>query len=147
MPRPIERSNDQSHGYRIYRFVTPLEPGAEMTLCFGLASKASRDDEQLQEMSPDGARLHMGRLTPGIGYTANSTFLAETDDRLARQRYGLSPRPRLPGFMDRAALHYNCVSADSDLIDFEATICTDRDQQAVASGRLLREWMAGDRRC
>lgn len=72
----------------------------------------------------------------------NGTFLL--NDLFPRLGYSFAKEQKHPS--DSMALKNNYGAIDSDLIDFEGTISTSKDQIALAPGYLVKEWVENDRR-
>lgn len=72
---------------------------------------------------------------------ASTTFL-KTD---VFPRLGYLDRSRSFPYPEDADLSYTYTSEDADLIDFEATVSTSKDQIAIATGYLQKEWSENDR--
>ncbi|MFK7811914.1 MAG: ABC transporter permease/M1 family aminopeptidase [Maribacter sp.] len=72
----------------------------------------------------------------------NGTFLL--NDLFPRLGYSFNEDKKHPD--DSLALQNNYAAIDSDLIDFEATISTSKDQIALAPGYLVKEWEENDRK-
>lgn len=71
----------------------------------------------------------------------NGTFLKH--DILPRLGYFASSEKSNPHDSTSLKNHYQAI--DSDLIDFEATISTSKNQKVIASGVLQNEWQENDR--
>lgn len=148
--RPSEIEHEDARiGYRIHRLAEPLAPGGELLLEFDLGylrdgfGNAGRDTAIVD----NGSFLHSNGYLPSIGYNRDGE-LADDDDR---KEQGLPERERTPDLDDEAARANTYIASDADWIDFEATVCTDLDQIAIAPGYLQREWTEDvggrERRC
>jgi ABC-2 type transport system permease protein len=82
------------------------------------------------------------RWLPAIGYQP----VLELTGGEERKRFGLAPRPPLPGPDDAAARRYRFAARDADFIHVDAVIGTAADQVAVTPGVLRRSWTENGRR-
>ncbi len=71
-----------------------------------------------------------------------STTFLKTD---VFPRLGYLDRSRSFPYPEDADLSYTYTSEDADLIDFEATVSTSKDQIAIATGYLQKEWSENNR--
>lgn len=136
-------SDDPTYQYRIYRFATPMAPGAAGSLRFvterhqrGL--RANGDDTNL---IANGTFLNNFALLPQIGMDRTGLL----DDRVTRRKYGLPPELRLPKLEDLSATRRNYVG-NAAWVRSDITVSTDAGQTPVAPGRKVADATAGGRR-
>ncbi|QDZ06411.1 aminopeptidase [Sphingomonas panacisoli] len=135
--------NDESLKYRIYRFATPLAPGATGTMTFrterwqrGL--RATGDDTRL---IANGTFLNNDELTPQIGMNRDALL----GDPVTRRRYGLPSELRMAKLEDTSAQRRNYVG-DADWVRSNITVSTDAGQTPIAPGRKVSDTTANGRR-
>ncbi|AHE53383.1 ABC transporter permease/M1 family aminopeptidase [Sphingomonas sanxanigenens] len=143
LPGATLQSNDADAQYRIYRFATPLPPGATGTLGFrterlqkGL--RANGDDIRLVG---NGSFLNNFEFAPQIGM---SRFGLLTD-RVKRRKYGLPAELRPAKLEDLSATRRNYIG-DADWVHADITLSTDADQTPIAPGRRVSDVIRGGRR-
>lgn len=136
--------NDKRLGVQIYKFKTPLAPGAETTLTVDLEqpTRGFENSGSNTEIVYNGSFINSVSLLPLIGYQPNGEITRDQD----RKKYNLAPRERMADRDDAEALKQNYISNDSDWIDFEATVGTEADQIAIAPGYLQKDWTENGRR-
>ena len=131
-------SRDKFFGYTIYRFDTPLAPGAVMNFDYTV------------HVQPHGFPLNggdtaivyngtffnnMGAL-PQFGYNAGR----QLQDKNDRRKYGLPDLPPMPPIDDRAQWNNSYISSDADWVNFETIVSTTSGQIALAPGYLRKQW-------
>ena len=82
------------------------------------------------------------RLLPFIGYQPGFEVSGDAE----RKRYGLPPKPTMPGPGDAAARRYQSPFRDGDRMHVETIVGTAADQIAVVPGMLRRSWTENGRR-
>lgn len=135
--------NDADAQYRIYRFATPLAPGAAGSLAFRthrqtVALRANGDDTQLVG---NGTFLNNAEFAPQIGMNRDGLL----SDRTKRRKYGLPPELRKAKLEDVSAQRRNYIG-DADWVWSDITVSTDADQTPIAPGRKLSDTVSGGRR-
>ncbi len=135
--------NDADLQYRIYRFATPLAPGARGTLTFhatrwqrGLV--ANGDDTRVVG---NGTFLENREFSPQIGMSKDGLL----QDRSKRRKYGLVPELRPAKLEDRTAQDRNLLF-NTPWVRSDITVSTVASQVPVAPGRLVSDSVAGGRR-
>ncbi len=135
-------SHDTRHAYRIYRFDTPLAPGATTRLDFtsqiwrrGFANSGAATD-----IVDNGTFVNNFTFAPLIGMDRGSLL----QDRTARRRQGLPDELRMPRLEDLSAQGRNYIGAD--WVNSRITISTSADQVPIAPGNKLSDEVKGDRR-
>lgn len=143
-PPAKETKNDEEMGYRIFTLDQPLQPGQTLTLAYDLryAPKGFTNSGVSTTIVENGTFLN-SRALPSFGYSANG----ELSDDDTRRKHGLPPKERMADVDDLQARRNTYISHDADWIDFDAVVCTDPDQRAIAPGYLEEEFDRGDRRC
>jgi ABC-2 type transport system permease protein len=135
-------SNDEKFGYRIYRFDTPLAPGATSVLTWKSqvwhrGFPAGNPDTDIIE---NGTFANNSDFAPIIGMNRNSLLT----DRAKRRRQHL-PDELLPAKLeDMSATAHNYIHADWVMSDI--TFATDADQTPIAPGNLVSDVSQGGRR-
>ncbi|WP_242181725.1 M1 family aminopeptidase [Sphingomonas sp. CARO-RG-8B-R24-01] len=135
--------NDADFKYRIYRFDTPLAPGATGTLDFQtrrqtVALRANGDDTRL---IANGTFLNNAQFTPKIGMNRDGLLA----DRVKRRKYGLPSELRKAKLEDVSAQRRNYIG-DADWVNSDITVSTDAGQTPIAPGRKISDTIAGARR-
>jgi len=135
-------SNDETFGYRIYRFDTPLAPGATTTLNFTSqlwrrGFKAFSPDTDLIE---NGTFVNNFSFAPMIGMNRQGLL----SDRVQRRRQGLPPELRPAKLEDMSATKENYVGSDWVMSDI--TLTTDADQVPIAPGNRVSDVTKNGRR-
>jgi ABC-2 type transport system permease protein len=135
---------DPELGYWIYRLAEPLAPGARMELPFAVRreNRGFRNGATDTNFVANGTFFNNRAYLPNLGYDPGR----ELQDRNDRRKHGLPPVQRMNKIDDQQAWNHTYLGADSDWIQFEATVSTDVDQIALAPGYLEREWTADGRR-
>jgi ABC-type transport system involved in multi-copper enzyme maturation permease subunit len=135
--------NDGDLQYRIYRFATPLAPGARGTMTFhatrwqrGLV--ASNDDTRIVG---NGTFLQNGEFAPQFGMDQNGLL----QDRAKRRKYGLTPELRPAKLEDRSAQARNLIG-NAPWVRSDITVSTIAGQVPVAPGRKVADTTADGRR-
>ncbi|MDC8753989.1 M1 family aminopeptidase [Erythrobacter sp. sf7] len=135
-------SHDKTHGYRIYRFDTPLAPGGTTRLDFasqvwrrGFANRSAATD-----IVDNGTFVNNFTFAPIIGMDRRGLL----QDRTVRRRQGLPDELRTAKLEDTAAQRENYIHAD--WVNSRITISTSADQAPIAPGNKLSDEVRGDRR-
>jgi ABC-2 type transport system permease protein len=140
------KESDKTLGVYIYEFHHPLEPGEKLVLDFNLEMKEKgfKNHSENTGLVHNGTFLSNLDLIPAIGY--DPYFQEELNDNDKRKKYGLTPKERIPSINDQKAKMTTPIARDAGWIDFEAIVSTARDQTAVTSGELIKEWIDVNRR-
>ncbi len=135
---------DEEHGYRIFALERALAPGDSLRLSFDAAFRPRGFRASGIPTSVVGNGSYFDRrLLPFIGYQP----WFELSDDAARKRFGLAPRPSLPGPDDAGArLRAGVVRNEDRGVHVEVVVGTAADQTAVFSGALRRSWTENGRR-
>ncbi|UUL83978.1 ABC transporter permease/M1 family aminopeptidase [Sphingomonas qomolangmaensis] len=136
-------TDDAKNQYRIYRFDTPLAPGARTVLDFttmreqrGL--RANGDDTRLVA---NGSFLNNTEFAPQIGMQRFGLLT----DRAERRKYGLPAEQRMAKLEDMSATRRNYI-ANASWVMSDITLSTSADQVPIAPGRRVSDTTAGGRR-
>ena len=134
---------DEERGYRIFALERGLAPGDSLGMSFEVVyrPRGFRSRGIATEVVQNGTYFDR-RWLPFIGYQP-AIALADPADR---KRFGLAPRPAMPGPDDLEALAHNDEVRNEDLVHAEVIVGTARDQTAVFSGTLRRSWTEDGRR-
>lgn len=135
--------DDPDFNYRIYRYATPLAPGAVGTVSFvthrqTVALRANGDDTQLVA---NGTFLNNGQFTPQIGMDRDGLL----SDRAKRRKYGLTPELRKAKLEDVSAQRRNYIG-NAAWVNSDITVSTDAGQTPIAPGRKVSDTTANGRR-
>lgn len=135
-------SFDETHFYRIYRFATPLAPGAVTRLDFatdiwrrGFANRGAATD-----IIDNGTFVNNFTFAPIIGMDRNVLL----QDRTARRRQGLPAELRMAKLEDTSAQVRNYIGAD--WVNSKITLSTAADQVPVAPGDKISDVVKDGRR-
>lgn len=128
---------DPEHGYRIFALERALAPGQSMQFSFDVAFRPRGFRHGgWQIMVVRNGSYFDRRLLPFIGYQPGFEVSGEAE----RKRYGLPPKPSMPGPGDAAARQYQSGFRDGDRMHVETIVGTASDQIAVVPGMLRRSW-------
>lgn len=135
--------NDEDDQYRIYRFATPMQPGATTTLDFETRReqrgfRATGDDTNLVD---NGSFLNDGQFAPLIGMNRSGLII----DRTQRRKYGLPADLRPAKLENLAATRRNYVG-DADWVMADITVSTSADQTPIAPGSKVSDVTRNGRR-
>ena len=130
-------------GYYIFELDTPMKPGDKRQLDFEtiIHNKGFTHRSADKALVTNGTFIGDRRLTPFIGFDTDMLLT----NRRERRKAGLDPLPRIPMLEDTSEHNYNSIRQDSDFINFAATVSTVAGQKAVTSGKLVKQWLDGER--
>ncbi|TAD82132.1 MAG: aminopeptidase, partial [Sphingomonadales bacterium] len=135
-------SHDTRHFHRVYRFDTPLAPGATTRLDFtsqiwrrGFANRAAATD-----IVDNGTFVNNSAFAPIIGIDQRGLLT----DRTVRRRQGLPAELRMAKLEDTAAQAENYIRAD--WVNARITISTAADQVPIAPGNKVSDEVRNGRR-
>jgi len=136
-------TNDRKHGYTVYRFAEPMQPGAklDMTWDVKIHNQGFQNDFRDNTVVNNGTFVNSQALCPHLGYTNT----AELGDPAKRSKYGLPKVVRMANIDDKAAAMNSELSREADWINLDTTVSTSRDQIAIAPGYLQKEWKENNR--
>jgi ABC-type transport system involved in multi-copper enzyme maturation permease subunit len=135
-------SYDPDFAYRIYRFDTPLAPGASARLNFEsqIWHRGFRAGSPETDIIENGTFVNNGGFAPIIGMDRNGLL----SDRTKRRRQGLQPELRPAKLEDMKATARNYIHADWVMSDI--TLTTDADQTPIAPGNRVSDTTSNGRR-
>lgn len=134
---------EAKHWYKIYALPKTMEPGDTLEMAFhsALTNTGFVNSGFSREIVYNGTFI--GQSMPSIGYNAGSEL--SSDEK--RKKYELPEKiDELPPHDDPYGMRTMLFNDDADLVTFEATVSTSKDQIAIAPGYLQKEWTEGDRR-
>lgn len=134
---------DKAFDYRIYRFPTPLAPGATGTVKFTVtrATRGLSANNADTRLVGNGTFLNNFEIAPAIGMDRQGLL----SDRVKRRKYGLPAELRPAKLEDRPAQRRNYVG-NVAWVKSDITVTTDADQTPIAPGRKVAESTSGNRR-
>jgi ABC-2 type transport system permease protein len=140
--------------YRVYRFISPLQPREERVLRFTVKSKNHGFENNVTNLQVVQNGTFLSNLGPLVGeanYLApviGYNYWRELTDSVERKKYGLREVDLMRA--PERDCDENCrdtyIPGHSVWVDISATISTTPDQIAVAPGSLVREWQQNGRR-
>ena len=135
-------SDDERFGYRIFRFDTPMAPGATATLSFKsrIHYDGFRHGPPLTDVARNGTFVNNSNFAPVIGMDRSGLL----DDRTQRRRQGLSAELRMAKLEDMSATAKNYVGVD--WVNSDITVTTDADQTPIAPGQTVNDVTKNGRR-
>lgn len=135
-------SDDKDFGHRIYRFETPLAPGAVTRLDFAsrLWRRGFANSGAATDLVENGTFVNHTSFAPMIGMDRRGLL----QDRTERRRQGLPDELRTPKLEDTAAQRENYIRAD--WVNARITISTAADQVPIAPGNKVSDTVQGNRR-
>jgi len=134
--------DDPKFAYRIYRFDTPLAPGASAQLNFAsqIWHRGFRAGRPETDIIENGTFANNFSFAPVIGMDRNGLL----SDRTQRRRQGLAPELRPAKLEDMKATARNYIHADWVMSDI--TLTTDADQTPIAPGNRTSDTTSNGRR-
>ncbi len=134
--------SDPEHGFYLFAFETPLEPGMTVPIQWDLSrrNRGFVNHNHDYEIVENGTFVESEFILPIPGFDSDRFVNANW-----RKRLGLGPAERLPALGDPKYLDVLKFGVDSHA-DVRAIVSTSADQIAVTSGVLQREWVKDGRR-
>ena len=134
--------DDPQHGYRIYRFDRPMQPGEERVFRFGtkLWPRGFRNGWPNTRLVENGTFLGELQLAPLIGFSR----LGMIQDPEARRRFGLPQAPGTPTLEDPTATARTLPGRGWASADI--TVSTAADQTPLAPGNKVSDVTHAGRR-
>ncbi len=136
-------SHDEAFfGHRIYRFETPLAPGATARLDFTsqLWRRGFANGQAATDIVDNGTFVNNFVFAPTIGMNRQGLL----QDRAERRRQGLPDELRTAKLEDTSAQSENYIRAD--WVNSRITISTASDQVPIAPGNKVSDEIFGSRR-
>ncbi|MBO9661168.1 MAG: hypothetical protein J7527_20255, partial [Chitinophagaceae bacterium] len=132
IPGATLTEHDRSFGQYEYSLMKPLQPGDTITIFFSLnivrSGFTSFDAEN--NVADNGTYIELEKFLPYFGY--NDRF--ESDDKMLRRKNDL---PELSIGLPADTLYH--------LVNYETTISTSKDQEAISVGSLDKKWTENNR--
>ncbi|OUS00115.1 peptidase M1 [Flavobacteriales bacterium 33_180_T64] len=130
------------YDYTIYKLNTALQPGDVVLMKFKQIFRTRGFEESGSNLSiVENGTFFKNSDFPTLGY--NKKY--ELRDHNDRSDYNLPERNNKAKRVDENELVNARNGSDSDGINFEIIIGTDKDQTAIAPGQLLKQWKANNR--
>lgn len=124
------QTRDERFNQFIFRFTTPLLPGARSNLRFDVTYDEGGLRSGRMPVTENGTMMESFRIFPTVGYRRGYEIL-END---IRQKHNLP-------IVDRLAVSAESVAeASDDWITTDVTLSTAGDETAVITGDLVRKW-------
>ncbi len=151
LPWALQESG-RDHAVYLYQLANPLKPGEETELDFEIELEQKGFKNHYPQsvrgslytrLVDNGTFLYPFDILPAIGY--DTYFDCEMSDNDRREKYGLKPKEIIASSHDNEARLNSPIGKDADWINYEAVVSTSKDQTALTSGELIREWQEGDR--
>jgi ABC-2 type transport system permease protein len=135
-------SDDNAFGYRIYRFDTPLAPGAKTAITFRsqMWRRGFRANSPETDVIENGTFVNNFSFAPIIGMNRQNLL----SDRAKRRRQGLPAELRPARLEDLSATNRNYIG--SDWVKSEITVTTDAGQVPIAPGARVADSTSNGRR-
>lgn len=135
-------TDDTLFGYRIFRFDSPLAPGAEAKLDFTsqIWHRGFRNGQPATDIALNGTFINNFQFAPIIGMNRQVAL----QDRTIRRRQGLPAELRPAKLEDMSATRENYVRTDWVMSDI--TVTTDAEQTPIAPGSKVADVTKNGRR-
>ena len=137
----IQNTDFKEFGYLIYELENSLMPGDSLKMIFRQAFTTRGFKENSNIGITYNGTFFNNSYFPSLGYHEG----IELEDAGDRERHGLPPKARRAAIDDPIALKQGLADDDGEEILFEVTLSTDKNQIAVAPGRLVNQWTNGKR--
>ncbi|MBL4616590.1 MAG: hypothetical protein JKY46_02760, partial [Robiginitomaculum sp.] len=143
---PVTKGDDietiEGFGYRLFKFDTPLQPGAKTSLSFETYFHEPRL----------GDRSSIERNGSFINNFVGFPHLGIADGRMRnsdkRRKYGLPEYEKRPDRTNLDARQNHFIRGEiANYVDFKATVCTDIGQIPIAPGKMLRKYEQDGKAC
>lgn len=137
-------TNDRNHGFTIYRFAQPMQPGATLQISYTtkIHNQGFENEFRDNTVVENGTFVNNFAICPHLGYSNQ----AELQDPVKRRKNGLPPVIRMAKIDDKNAVMNSELSREADWINLDTTVSTSADQMAIAPGYLQKEWSENGRR-
>ncbi len=135
-------SDDEDHGYRIYRLDRPMAPGETRSLSFETRrwQRGFRNSGNDTNIVGNGTFLNNFDIAPVIGMDRSALL----QDRAKRRKYGLPPELRMAKLEDLSATKKSYFGGGWSTADI--TVSTVADQTPIAPGKKVSDVTQGGRR-
>lgn len=146
IPNAQSLVKDDTHFFRSYRLMEPLQPNAslEITVKASYVTQGFENDRGNTRVVKNGTMIQNRNFLPYLGY--NPRF--EIQDNTTRKEYGLGKKDGLPPLTkERSKYHmkHPIGSGTSNFIPAKTIISTAADQMAIAPGSLVKQWQENNR--
>ncbi|MBO6523374.1 MAG: hypothetical protein JJ971_06075 [Balneolaceae bacterium] len=131
----------ENYGYYIYTLENPLLPGDSLKMTFKQTFTTKGFEDNSNTDIVYNGTFFSNTYFPSLGYDED----IELEDIADRKEHGLEPKKRRASIHDPIALKEGMAEDDGEEIHFEVTIGTDKNQIAIAPGRLQNQWTEGNR--
>lgn len=130
------------YNYTIHKLKNPLQPGDSIKMSFrqSYTTKGFSGSKSNTDIVENGT-FFKNEDFPTIGYSKKY----ELQDTKKRSAYQLPKRVNKASIDDVNELQNARSGSDSDVIRFEMVIGTAKDQTAIVSGKLVKQWKENDR--
>lgn len=130
------------YGFYIYTLNKSLQVGNSIKMKFKQRKMTNgfRENETNTDVLRNGTFL-TNQIFPTLGY--NKEY--ELDENKVRGEFKLLPTKGMAKRNDKMKLTYSDVGRNAGLINFEVIIGTDKEQKAISSGTLQKNWTTDDR--
>lgn len=144
MESAVLLESEPDMGAYLFRFPNGLAPGSSTTLHFEVTNSQDAFSHLpvRDRVLADGTLIHGHPKLPMPGYIREY----ELSNPRRRQTFALGERTAGLRLESLVSQHHGPLPRPDAFVNFETLISTDRDQTAVAPGRLLRTWEEGRRR-
>ncbi|MGI9531255.1 M1 family aminopeptidase [Lutimonas sp.] len=127
---------DAAYGIYLFKFKKALQPNDSVKFTYELSKTLKGYDED-NTIVKNGSYITHRNFEPIMGYSSG----LEISNRVERQKRNL-PEIEVENHSDA---HIELESFKHDKIEFETIVSTDKDQIALSSGHLVKEWSVDDR--
>lgn len=119
-----------------YLLKKPLQSGQKMNVSFSFESSWSpfKGHTSFNSIIENGSFMRISRYYPAFGYQDSN----EISSKKERAKRHLKPQTPLKKLEDKS-------KAESDFIDYEATVSTSKNQTVIGVGDLIAKWKKDDR--
>jgi ABC-2 type transport system permease protein len=123
--------DDADFGHYWYKLSTPLQPKQTLTMNYSFTSDWSpfKGHTPFNSIIDNGSFMRMSRYFPIFGYQISN----EIDNEKERSKRGMTTTRPIKKLEDIEVTPY-------DFIDFETIVSTSKDQTAISSGNLVKQW-------
>ena len=122
---------DSNFGHYWYKLNKPLQPKEILNMNYSFTSDWSpfKGHTPFNSIIDNGSFMRMSRYFPVFGYQIGN----EIDNGKERIKRGMTAIRPIKKLEDTAVVPY-------DFIDFETIVSTSKDQTAISSGNLIKQW-------
>lgn len=128
--------HDQDHGTYLFRFEEPLAANDSVLFHYEL-SRTLEGYQEDNSIVNNGTYITHRNFEPTMGYNSGMEIL----NRVEREKRNLPQREE----ENNSDSHIEFDDFKNEKIKFETIVSTDKDQIALSSGNLVKEWSEDDR--